>query len=383
MHRLRSYILPIILVVAFFYPIVEVFFTKFPDFTFTHYLSSENAEKPIATYLMSVENFYVFWIITASLCIAFRCGVIIHGYFASVRRFGEERFRQQFALHFLSFVVGFGFGLLLLLLVAVIAVLSGFSFGGGFDVFSHIAQWMHDVIYIYVPTIFPVQSYLWAVFLTIVFASLPTYVIHWLSHQSRLMWYVFHRPHHTPEILHPLAAAPAFMFEFVMVLPNVLIVASISKLFSHQPLIMEAYIFFVLGYFMEIFNHSAAHYEFAYRNPIIRNLCRLTGDTGVYHLMHHSAAATDQMINLSGGPFNFWDRLFGTYKKPYPHLPDLGLTNVPKIIYNPFAIIFSGMRQIWYELRMNRGFGTRLRILFGSVYYKPPISKEFLILDKN
>ncbi len=96
--------------------------------------------------------------------------------------------------------------------------------------------------------------------------------------------------------------------------------------------------------------------------------------------MHHSSKPGDEMINLSSGPLQVWDRLFGTYRAPYAETPEVGLTNNPVIKMNPFRIILSGVAQLTYELRMNKGWLTRWRVIFGDIYYQPPITKDFLIL---
>lgn len=144
---------------------------------------------------------------------------------------------------------------------------------------------------------------------------------------------------------------------------------------------MEMILWSTVAYCFEIFNHSIVHYNFAYNNFFVRNFSRLFGGHGVYHLVHHSAFEQDQNVNLGGGPLMIWDRLFGTYRKPYETAPPVGLTNMPEMKLNPFRIVLSGVAQMAYELNMNKNWMTRLKIVFGGVYYTPPISKDFLIID--
>ncbi len=146
---------------------------------------------------------------------------------------------------------------------------------------------------------------------------------------------------------------------------------------------MEVAIWFTLSHTVEAFNHSIVHYDFALRNPIIRNMSRIFGEFGVYHLMHHSAKPEDHTINLSGAPFCFWDRVFGTYRKPYDTAPPLGLTNQPDIIMNPLRITFSGIAQLWYEWKHNKDWSIRFKIIFGSIWYKPPVTKDFLVIGEK
>jgi hypothetical protein len=53
---------------------------------------------------------------------------------------------------------------------------------------------------------------------------------------------------------------------------------------------------------------------------------------------------------------------------------------MPTMKLNPFRIIFSGLAQMVYELRMNRDWLTRMKIIFGGIYYVPPITKDFLVI---
>jgi len=376
-----SYVLIIIVVVGVAYPMVEVLYLMQPDFTIYSYFAVKSGDLAVpegAAWLRPV--FPMVWISGAIICIAIRCFVIVWGYFSGKKRFGAEVFAKDFVLYLSSFLIGMLGGVVILVAIASIGYLMGFSFGEGMNFFaataSQIQSWINQVI----PTIYSFDSIAVAFVLSILISQLGAYFIHWLCHFSRFCWYVFHRCHHTPETLHPLAAPPAYFLDFAMVIPATIVTAAFSKLFYSEALVMEVSLWFLFRYCMEIFNHSG---EFAYRNPIVRNWCRITGDTGVYHLVHHSALKEDQMVNLAGAPFNLWDRIFGTYRKPYPELPKLGLTNTPPIIHNPFRVMYSGIAQIWYELKVNKDWMARFKMIFGTVYYTPPITKEYLIIGKK
>lgn len=371
----------IILIVSILYPMLEVLYTMQPDFTIFSYFSVVNGAANVpkgSAWLQPI--FLELWLLGAVFCIGFRCCIIIWGYFSNRKMFGDEIFAKDFVLYLSSFLIGMLGAVLILLAIAGIGVLIGFPFSAGMDFFGATALQIQTWINSVVPVIYSFDSIWVALILSILISNLGGYFVHWLCHYSRFFWYVFHRCHHTPETLHPLAAPPAYFLEFFMVIPATIATAAFSRLFYTDALVMELSLWFLFGYCMEIFNHSASLYKIAYNNPIIRNWCRLAGDKGVYHLVHHSAKEEDQMVNLAGGPFNFWDRVFGTYRKPYPELPPLGLTNTPEIIYNPFRVMYSGLWQIFYELRMNKGLWTKFKIVFGTVYYQPPISKEFLIV---
>jgi sterol desaturase/sphingolipid hydroxylase (fatty acid hydroxylase superfamily) len=166
----------------------------------------------------------------------------------------------------------------------------------------------------------------------------------------------------------------------LLAIPGVIFFISISGMIYHELLTVELAIWFTLALVMESFNHSYAHYNLVVKNRFILFYTSLFGGNGVYHLVHHSAYKQDQNVNFGGAPFLFWDRVFGTYRKPYEHVPPIGLTDQPLIHMSPMKIVFNGFRQIWYELKMNKDWKTRLKILVGGVYYKPPITKDFLIV---
>lgn len=370
--------------VGTFYVFAEVLFGQHPQFkhfTLMNFWASLTQQFQLPDGPVSLKAvFPQLWISVALLCVSFRIAVIYLSYRKSKTDLGEKVFAHYFYTYFSAFLIGFGSSLLLIFLVSAVLVLAGVHIELGTDALASGVDWLHAFIDTHVPSIFKVRSYWLAIVITILLSGLPLYFVHWLSHKSRFFWYVFHRAHHCPQYLHPLASPPAFVFEFLLIVPYTLVAVVISKIVYTQPLVMEMALWFTFGYTMEIFNHSVAGYDFAYKNFIVRNLCRLYGDVGVYHLVHHSSIPGDEMVNLSSGPLQLWDRVFGTYRKPYKEVPPIGLTNNPKIRMNPFRIIFSGIAQLWYELKMNKSWATRWKVIFGGIYYKPPVTREFLIL---
>lgn len=320
------------------------------------------------------------WISIALLVVIIRVSVILHSYVLSKKRLGESGFSRYIFTYFSSFAFAMVLSVGLMWALYGVAHLLDYTPSNGINILAGGMLWLQSLVDSHIPTLLNVNSYWLAIVLSIFFAALPGYFVHWLCHKFRFFWYVFHRCHHCPEFLHPLGAPPAFAFEFFLVIPSGLVAIATSKLIYTEPLVMEMALWFTFGYAFEIFNHSIVHYDFVYRNFFVRNMSRLFGDRGVYHLMHHSAKSNDQTINLGASPFLFWDRIFGTYRKPYEEAPPLGLTNTPKIHYNPIRIILSGISQILFELKENKNWLTRLKILFGPIHYQPPKSKEYLIL---
>jgi sterol desaturase/sphingolipid hydroxylase (fatty acid hydroxylase superfamily) len=346
------------------------------------YLSiiSNNVTLPKKSEFLS-QHFATIWIVAAFLVFVVRVTVIITGYFKSKEVFGEEHFFQNVFAFFSSAVLATLFRAALLVIIGAVTAYFGFQILNGTNLFQYLSEKLALFINHNIPTVLNVHSYGLALFISIISIGFPGYFIHMLCHESRFMWLVFHKPHHVPQILYPLAVPPTLVFEFFLLVPTALFSMIISKLVHTEPLVMEMSLWLILGYSMEIFNHSSVHYDFAYKNPIIRNLCRLFGDKGVYHIAHHSAAEHDKLVNLTEGPFQIWDRLFGTYRKPYESMPKVGLASKSEVKLNPLRIILSGVLQIVYELLHNKGFNTKLKIIFAHSTYEPPITKDFLSAD--
>lgn len=367
---------------AFIYPLVEVLLAvgnAGSSFNIFNYIESDKTVAPFSLKEFSIETYFPhLWIAFAMICLFARVASIIHSFVLSEKALGKDKFRKVFLTGFSSFVVGFAATLLFFAGVVGIAYLSGWTLKIEGNPLTYIANSVKAMVDTYIPTLFNVGNKWLAFVLTIFLSGLPLYVVHWLSHKTRFFWLVTHRAHHVMEFLFPTAAPPAFSFDFFIQIPATLVAIITSKLIFTEPLVMEMILWKTAAYTFEVFNHSIVHYRFCLKNPIVRNASRLFGDLGVYHLMHHSAKAEDHTINLSGTPLLFWDRLFGTYRKPYEEAPPLGLTNQPEISWSPFRIIFSGIAQLMYELKHNKDFKTRLKIIFGSIWYMPPITKDFL-----
>jgi sterol desaturase/sphingolipid hydroxylase (fatty acid hydroxylase superfamily) len=324
------------------------------------------------------------WVVVAAVAVLSRLTIILHSYYLGVRKLGEERFNWLFSTYLLAFFVG---GLTILLLSAIGFIYAAANFEG---------NWMQVLIQngvanfnAFITNMIPFSlnsnNYLFSLTLSIFLAYLPGYFIHWLCHHSRLLWLLAHRPHHTPEFLTPLAVPNNNLpvLEILMAIPGYIFFITISGMIYHEPLTIELGIWFTLCLSMETFNHSIVHYKMALKNRFIYFWTSFFGGNGVHHLVHHSAYQQDQNVNFGGAPFLFWDRIFGTYRKPYEEEPPLGLTHQPPISMSPMKITFGGFSQLWYELKMNKNWWIRLRIIFGGVYYKPPVTKDFLLMPSN
>ncbi len=255
---------------------------------------------------------------------------------------------------------------------AEISVISLTTLEPEFNPFKGLINWYNTHIPIVVKL-----PYLLAIFVTLILADLPIYILHYATHWSRFLWFTVHRSHHTPEYLHLGGTGPVFGFGVFIILPYFFIKLGVSKLIYTEPLILELLVIQIVYFVTEKFNHASVYYDVAYKNKFIYNIFRFFGN-GPYHYTHHSAREGEDVVNLANMGFNFWDRIFGTFKEPSKERPPVGLTRQPKIKMNPFRLYLSGFFTIGYELKHNH-FKHWFRILFGSVYYTPPKSKDYLI----
>ncbi len=221
-----------------------------------------------------------------------------------------------------------------------------------------------------------------AFILTILVSSFFEYGVHWLDHKSRFLWLVNHRIHHTAEHMHPMGVGVVDVFPKLFVgIPKTLLLACINKLFYHNALFEYFLAYNILYIFTQYFNHSTYYYEFFSKRPRLSMMLFLPHSNGTIHYVHHSALPGDDAVNLSSGGFCIWDFVFGTFRTPYKERPPVGLTNNPSIRLNPLSLLLSGWQQLFYEWKHNKNWRIRLKIIFGDIWYKPPVTKDFLKLS--
>jgi sterol desaturase/sphingolipid hydroxylase (fatty acid hydroxylase superfamily) len=229
-----------------------------------------------------------------------------------------------------------------------------------------------------VPTLVALPQKWMAGVLAVTLYSFINYFEHWLSHKNRFLWHVVHGPHHLPDMLHPIGAPLAYTFDLFFIPVRVVLGAMLTKLVYAEPMLLESALFALASYCFEIFNHSTAHYTLSARSGLLRFISKLAGGHGAYHYLHHSSAARHQMTNLGAGLWMLWDRIFGTFEEPPREVPAVGWTGNPELYHNPLRVVFGGPARIWYELRNNPGLGMKMRIIFGSVFWNPPRTIDFL-----
>ena len=210
--------------------------------------------------------------------------------------------------------------------------------------------------------------------------DLPIYIVHRLLHESRFLWYICHRSHHTPELLNPTGAGPVFGFDFIFLrFPMFLLGLMVFKLVSPDPILLELTIYLYLRILLEKLNHCSSFYQICRENRFVYFLTSIFG-CGTFHYTHHSAVEGQEKVNIANELFCFWDRVFGTHVTPPLRKPHIGLTNQPDIKLNPFVLFLSGWQTIIYELAHNPT-GDWHKILFGPVSYEPEDTKDYLLVE--
>ncbi|TDM00408.1 MAG: hypothetical protein C4K58_04160 [Flavobacteriaceae bacterium] len=278
----------------------------------------------------------------------------------------------------------FLFAFVMYWICGLIFVLMGkdYSLGYGFKFFY---TWMEQTVD-KVPTLFSLEKYQ-AVLISYVIMCFIEYSWHRLSHESRLLWLLAHRPHHVPPTLASashIQADPWFVLGKVWQdFAYILVGGILTKLFNQTgDMFFLPFVYYrIIVSIFSIFDHTSAYYEQVRNNKFLYPIFVMCGN-GPFHYYHHSALAEHTVVNIQSGPFMFMDRLFGTYATPSKKKPPVGLTGQPELYHNPINLALSGLFQILYELRYN-SIKLWPKIIFGGVYYIPPFSKSFCLKDEK
>jgi len=317
----------------------------------------------------------------------FRLVMILAGYFLFKREQGKTYPIQWLSVFLLTNILATAAIPLILLVIAVLGSLSGLDFSVGWHWISLNVSLAHQLVMQNVPTLFNAPAPL-AVIIIAVLTGFFHYWFHRLGHSQRLLWLLFHRPHHMPPaLIQPttlavFSALPLFVF---LVLPYNLVMGACTKLFSTDPLYTEVIIYNCLILIPEIFGHQTALYRWASRSRIIRVASFMSGG-GVYHYMHHSSepehcgrSGAVNLVNIGGGPLYIWDIIFGTYCPLSNTTPRVGLSGQPTLHMNPLRLTLAGVMQLGNELLANPSWAVKWRVMSGNSDYKPRISHDFAI----
>lgn len=287
---------------------------------------------------------------------------------------------------FIFFNAGMFIGITMIFLVfGLVAYLFGIGFEEGYQIAKSIVAYADDIVHSYIPTLIDLPSFI-AVLVVFTIAGFFHYWLHRLAHEYRLPWLLLHRPHHMqPVLMEPLLSGVviAFPVGFLIMFPYILFFGVCTKIFSSEPLFFEVIIFNILVNIPNATAHSTALYHIGFKHKWIGFLGHMMG-SAQYHYLHHASNIEyskyqTNVTNVGGGLWMIWDKLFGTYKEPPVSRPNIGLTGDPKLYMNPVRLLLSGLAQIIYELKNNKEFYVRMKIIFGKSDYVPPISKNFVV----
>jgi len=316
----------------------------------------------------------------------FTAGIIVAGYWLYPRTMGRPfPLTVLFTFMLMNAVCTVGI-VTIHILTGVITNLLGYGFVDGLQLFgelcSTLRHWAQGV-----PTLFELPAWL-AFLLVVMIGGFFHYWFHRLAHESRLLWLLFHRPHHmTPELIQPTTQAVfnAFPFFLFAAVPYVLIFAVLGKLISDESILVYLVVFKLASAFSNLFSHQTALYDWAQQRWFIRILNTITSE-GVYHYLHHSCegghhVSRGNLVNIGGGLFFFWDRVFGTYRPATSHRPEVGLRGIKpaEMTGNPLRLAIAGLAQIAYELMHNHSIRSRSAIIFGPSDYIPEFSRDFVL----
>ncbi|MFT6164113.1 MAG: sterol desaturase/sphingolipid hydroxylase (fatty acid hydroxylase superfamily) [Zhongshania aliphaticivorans] len=317
----------------------------------------------------------------------FRLMVMLAGYFFYQYEQGQRYPIQWLVVFLLCNMLATAAIPAVLFALAILGSLAGVGFSAGWHWIELNVSLAEQLVMHHIPTLIDAPAPL-AVVCIAVIAGFFHYWFHRLGHHSRLLWLLFHRPHHmTPGLVQSttlavFSALPLFVF---LVLPYNLVLGACTKLFSSEPLYTEVIIYNALILIPEIFGHQTALYRRASRSRIIRVASFITGG-GVYHYMHHSSepehcgrSGAVNLVNLGGGPMFIWDIIFGTYCPLSATTPRVGLSGQPRLHMNPLRLALAGIMQLSKELMINPSWTDKWHIVAGSSAYQPPRSLDYAI----
>jgi sterol desaturase/sphingolipid hydroxylase (fatty acid hydroxylase superfamily) len=335
------------------------------------------------------------WLLPAVLALListtlFRAAAMLAGYFLYRDAQGKAYPLRLLLVFFLVNMIATLMIPLVLGLLGIMSSLIGLGFEQGWHWISSNAALANHWVETRIPTLIDLPAPI-AVIVFSVIAGFFHYWLHRLGHERRLLWRLFHRPHHmTPVLIQPttlavFTALPLFVFA---VLPYNLILGACAKLVSDRPLYTEMIIYNCLLLIPEIFGHQTALYKLGSRSRLIRWASHLSGG-GVYHYMHHSAEPEhcnrrgNNLVNIGGGPAFIWDHIFGTFHPLADETPRVGLLKQPALIMNPLRLALAGVSELIAELHKNRSWRVRWQILVGGSEYQPPVAPNFLLVDAS
>ena len=326
------------------------------------------------------ENFAAIYLPLFAVAMATRFGVTFFGVLRYERDCGEPLPMKFMVTMMLANGVLFIAPLAIVTMLGLAALGLGFDFESGRQLFAAITGAVEGAIQRYVPTLITVP-YPWPLLFAMVTGGFGYYWWHRFQHTWRPLWLLSHRSHHVMTYLVQIAAMPAAnpLAFLANSIPLAILIGVTTKLFAAEPMLLEAMLWVLVSHtFTEVFNHTEPVYRWTMRGPV-RSAWFTFWGCGAWHQVHHSSLPEHAMVNLGGGPWMVWDRVFGTYVEPPVEKPPMGLTNRPPVKWTAARVALSGHVELARELWRNRGWWTRAKILFGPTHYTPEVEVHELL----
>lgn len=250
---------------------------------------------------------------------------IVYDYFASSKRNWKDTFANISIFGFASILEGTIYGML-----GIIALLP---------------------FYYLTPFEIPMNIYTWII--AFILADLTYYWLHRTEHEHRILWAV-HSVHHSSQDYNLTVANRLSILEtiveWIFLIPMVLIGFNLFQTIICLILVAQ-YQHWIhnekikkLGIFDEIFNSPSNH------------------------RVHHGS--NKKYIDKNyGGVFMIWDKMFGTFQREDKKVV-YGLTKNINT-NNPIKITFIEFKNIYNDVKKCRTFRDSLKIIFGSLDWKP------------
>jgi sterol desaturase/sphingolipid hydroxylase (fatty acid hydroxylase superfamily) len=329
------------------------------------------------------EHFAVLYLPLLTLAVLVRFGVTFFGTLFYERVCGEPLPLRYVVVMIWTNTLLFALPALVLAGLGLLALSFGLGYEVGTQWLASVGNSVYGAIDRWVPTLVTVP-YPFPLLFAMIPGGLGYYWWHRLQHVWRPLWLLSHRTHHTMTHLAQPVSLPASnpLAFFVNAVPQALLIGGASKLFASEPMLLEAMIWVVLSHTLtEVFNHTETVYAWTIGGPLRRFWFHFFG-CGAWHQVHHSSEEAHRLVNIGGGPFMLWDRVFGTCVDPPLPKPAMGLTGRPALHWTPMRLALSGHAELIEDLVRNPSWRDRVRILLGPSSYEPPIQSHHLVRDE-
>ncbi len=328
------------------------------------------------------EHFAALYLPLLAIAVGVRFGVTFFGTLRHEKVTGERLPLGYLTTMMLTNVVFVYLPLAVMGAIGLGATLFGVGYEAGAGWIASVGAAVGAAIERSVPTLVTIP-YPWPLVLAMIPAGLGYYGWHRLQHSWRPLWLLSHRAHHSMIHLVQPASLPASnpLAFLANTIPQALLIGTTTKLFAAEPMLLESMLWVVLSHTAtEVFNHTEAVYRWTLGGPVRRFWFHFLGH-GAWHQVHHSSASEHRLVNIGGGPFMLWDRVFGTFVDPPLPKPAMGLTGRPPVRFTPLRLALAGHLEMLQEFALNRSWRDRFLILLGPSSYVPPRAVSHLIAE--